>query len=481
MEGRPGRHPLVAGRRGRHPLQPGLLRGPRGPRPRPARRALAADLGLRDELGLLRPVHQGPGPAAAAQAQAPQLGGGRLLRAHVLHRLPHAAQPRPAPGRPEGAHLGRRRRPGRVRHAAVRRRGRRERRRRLQRREGRARRAARRQGLHRPQRVQGHDAPRRRDAGGGEGALRASPARSPSASARSSAIAPDVVFEHVGKATFPTSVYTVKPFGKVVICGATSGYTLDFDVRYLWMRQKEIIGSHFANAWECNAGEQAHRGEQGAPRALAYDGLRPGRGGTSVDAREQALRQDRRPRRRHRGGPGQDRRGPRAPSAPRSAPDGRRRAHPVVRDGLPRRHARGRAGRHRPRRAALRRALLRRAPLARRPLQVHPDGRVRGQARLGALLERPGDDRVPGADLGLVPGARALRLERPGHRRRAERARRRQRRARRRRRPTRPRPRPRSDLEGRLLGHPREARRRCPPAAAGRVAYAGWIRSQRVP
>ncbi|WP_259315142.1 crotonyl-CoA carboxylase/reductase [Capillimicrobium parvum] len=62
---------------------------------------------------------------------------------------------------------------------------------------------------------------------------------------------PDIVFEHVGKATFPTSVLTVKPFGKVVICGATSGYQLDFDVRYLWMRQKQIIGSHFANAWEC--------------------------------------------------------------------------------------------------------------------------------------------------------------------------------------------------------------------------------------
>jgi crotonyl-CoA carboxylase/reductase len=61
---------------------------------------------------------------------------------------------------------------------------------------------------------------------------------------------PDIVFEHVGRATFPTSVLTVKPFGKVVICGATSGYTLDFDVRYLWMRQKQIIGSHFANAYE---------------------------------------------------------------------------------------------------------------------------------------------------------------------------------------------------------------------------------------
>ncbi len=63
---------------------------------------------------------------------------------------------------------------------------------------------------------------------------------------------PDIVFEHVGQATFPTSVLAVKPFGKVVICGATSGYRLDFDVRYLWMRQKEIIGSHFANAWEAN-------------------------------------------------------------------------------------------------------------------------------------------------------------------------------------------------------------------------------------
>ncbi|MDQ3849498.1 MAG: crotonyl-CoA carboxylase/reductase [Actinomycetota bacterium] len=62
---------------------------------------------------------------------------------------------------------------------------------------------------------------------------------------------PDVVFEHVGQATFPTSVFAVKPFGKIVICGATSGFNLDFDVRYLWMRQKRIIGSHFANAWEC--------------------------------------------------------------------------------------------------------------------------------------------------------------------------------------------------------------------------------------
>ncbi len=62
---------------------------------------------------------------------------------------------------------------------------------------------------------------------------------------------PDIVFEHVGQATFPTSVLAVKPFGKVVICAGTTGYRLDFDVRYLWMKQKQIIGSHFANAYEC--------------------------------------------------------------------------------------------------------------------------------------------------------------------------------------------------------------------------------------
>jgi crotonyl-CoA carboxylase/reductase len=63
---------------------------------------------------------------------------------------------------------------------------------------------------------------------------------------------PDIVFEHVGAETFPTSVLVCKRFGKVVICGATTGYKLEFDVRYLWMRQKEILGSHFSNAFQAD-------------------------------------------------------------------------------------------------------------------------------------------------------------------------------------------------------------------------------------
>jgi crotonyl-CoA carboxylase/reductase len=88
--------------------------------------------------------------------------------------------------------------------------------------------------------------------------------------------APDIVFEHVGQATFPTSVLTVRPFGKVVICAGTTGYNLDFDVRYLWMRQKEIIGSHFANAWECTKANQLIEQGRIRPvlwRTMGFDGV----------------------------------------------------------------------------------------------------------------------------------------------------------------------------------------------------------------
>jgi crotonyl-CoA carboxylase/reductase len=88
--------------------------------------------------------------------------------------------------------------------------------------------------------------------------------------------APDVVFEHVGAATFPTSVLTVKPFGKVVICAGTTGFNLDFDVRYLWMKQKEIIGSHFANAYECLKANELIESGAVRPvlwRTLGFDGV----------------------------------------------------------------------------------------------------------------------------------------------------------------------------------------------------------------
>lgn len=57
----------------------------------------------------------------------------------------------------------------------------------------------------------------------------------------------DMVFEHPGEATFPVSTFVCKKGGMVVICAGTTGYNLTFDVRYMWMHQKRLQGSHFAH------------------------------------------------------------------------------------------------------------------------------------------------------------------------------------------------------------------------------------------
>ena len=57
----------------------------------------------------------------------------------------------------------------------------------------------------------------------------------------------DCVFEHPGEATFPVSTFVVKRGGMVVICAGTTGFNLTIDARYLWMHQKRVQGSHFAN------------------------------------------------------------------------------------------------------------------------------------------------------------------------------------------------------------------------------------------
>jgi len=66
----------------------------------------------------------------------------------------------------------------------------------------------------------------------------------------------DFVFEHPGEATFPVSCLVVKRGGMVVFCAGTTGYNITFDARYVWMRQKRIQGSHFANLHQAS---QANR------------------------------------------------------------------------------------------------------------------------------------------------------------------------------------------------------------------------------
>jgi crotonyl-CoA carboxylase/reductase len=58
---------------------------------------------------------------------------------------------------------------------------------------------------------------------------------------------PRIVFEHPGEDTIPTSIFVCDTGGMVVICAGTSGYNATVDLRYLWMRQKRLQGSHFAN------------------------------------------------------------------------------------------------------------------------------------------------------------------------------------------------------------------------------------------
>ena len=66
----------------------------------------------------------------------------------------------------------------------------------------------------------------------------------------------DMVFEHPGESTIPVSVLMVKKGGMVVICAGTSGYNLTMDARYLWMNQKRVQGSHFANLMQASAANQ---------------------------------------------------------------------------------------------------------------------------------------------------------------------------------------------------------------------------------
>ncbi len=62
---------------------------------------------------------------------------------------------------------------------------------------------------------------------------------------------PVIVFEHPGENTIPTSGMMCETGGMVVICAGTTGYNATLDLRYHWMRQKRLQGSHFANDVQC--------------------------------------------------------------------------------------------------------------------------------------------------------------------------------------------------------------------------------------
>jgi alcohol dehydrogenase len=63
----------------------------------------------------------------------------------------------------------------------------------------------------------------------------------------------DVIVDYSGEETWPATVRTVRHGGRILVCGATSGYQAVTDLRYVWVRESTIIGS---NGW-CRADLEA--------------------------------------------------------------------------------------------------------------------------------------------------------------------------------------------------------------------------------
>jgi NADPH:quinone reductase-like Zn-dependent oxidoreductase len=53
----------------------------------------------------------------------------------------------------------------------------------------------------------------------------------------------EVVFDHVGASVWEESIKAMAKGGRLVTCGATSGYEATTDLRYIFYKQLQILGS----------------------------------------------------------------------------------------------------------------------------------------------------------------------------------------------------------------------------------------------
>jgi len=60
----------------------------------------------------------------------------------------------------------------------------------------------------------------------------------------------DVVFEHVGTATWDETFASLAPSGRLVTCGATTGFDARVDLRFLFSRQLSLLGSYMGTKSE---------------------------------------------------------------------------------------------------------------------------------------------------------------------------------------------------------------------------------------
>jgi alcohol dehydrogenase len=75
----------------------------------------------------------------------------------------------------------------------------------------------------------------------------------------------DVVFEHSGESTWQTSIASLRWGGRLVVCGASTGFAAVTDLRFLWNKQQNLLGSHLSNRAELSA----------ALRAVEAGGIEP--------------------------------------------------------------------------------------------------------------------------------------------------------------------------------------------------------------
>ena len=60
----------------------------------------------------------------------------------------------------------------------------------------------------------------------------------------------DIVLEHVGASTWEESIKSLKPGGTLVTCGATTGAEVKIDLRFLYSRQFNLLGSYMGTMGE---------------------------------------------------------------------------------------------------------------------------------------------------------------------------------------------------------------------------------------
>ncbi len=88
---------------------------------------------------------------------------------------------------------------------------------------------------------------------------------------------PRIVFEHPGESTIPTSSFVCDRGGMVVICAGTTGYNATVDLRYQWMHQKRLQGSHFANDSQAKGINDlviAKKVDPALSRTFSFEGIR---------------------------------------------------------------------------------------------------------------------------------------------------------------------------------------------------------------